>query len=157
RLHGRWATHWLLGYRGVTNATNERTLVPALIPLAGVGHNFPLVRCRPELIPVLPCLLANLSSFSLDYVARQNLGAAFISYFILSQFPVLPPTAYTQPVRWSPPQSTVNRWISQRVVELTYTAWDLEPFAHDCGWACPPFRWDDERRFLLRCELDAAF
>jgi hypothetical protein len=43
------------------------------------------------------------------------------------------------------------------VLELTYTAWDLEPFAQDCGWSGPPFRWDEERRFLLRCELDAAF
>jgi hypothetical protein len=44
-----------------------------------------------------------------------------------------------------------------RVLELTYTAWDLAPFAQDCGWSGTPFRWDDERRFLLRCELDAAF
>jgi hypothetical protein len=43
------------------------------------------------------------------------------------------------------------------VLELSYTAWDLEPFAQDCGWSGPPFRWDEERRFLLRCELDAAF
>jgi hypothetical protein len=43
------------------------------------------------------------------------------------------------------------------MLELTYTAWDLELFAADCGWNGPPFRWDEERRFLLRCELDAAF
>ncbi len=42
-------------------------------------------------------------------------------------------------------------------MELTYTAWDLQPFAHDCGYYGPPFRWDEERRFLLRCELDAAY
>jgi len=40
---------------------------------------------------------------------------------------------------------------------LTYTAWDLEPFAQDCDWSAPPFRWDEGRRFLIRCELDAAF
>jgi hypothetical protein len=44
-----------------------------------------------------------------------------------------------------------------RILELTYTAWDLAPFANDCGYDGPPFRWDEERRFLLRCELDAAF
>jgi hypothetical protein len=76
-----------------------------------------------------------------------------------------------------------------RVLELTYTAWDLEGFAQDClaeassewrtanrddGFAGywkrysphspfavhhspPPFRWDEARRFLLRCELDAAY
>ena len=48
-------------------------------------------------------------------------------------------------------------WITPRVLELTYTAWDLEPFARDLGYDGPPFRWDPERRFLLRCELDAAF
>jgi hypothetical protein len=51
----------------------------------------------------------------------------------------------------------VSEWLLPRVVELTYTAWDLEPFGVDCGYAGPPFVWDEERRFLLRAELDAAF
>ena len=51
----------------------------------------------------------------------------------------------------------MHDWLLPRVLELTYTTWDLEPFASDCGWTGPPFRWDEERRFLLRCELDAAF
>ena len=29
--------------------------------------------------------------------------------------------------------------------------------ALDCSYNGPPFRWDEERRFLLRCELDAAY
>ncbi len=40
---------------------------------------------------------------------------------------------------------------------MTYTAWDLQPFACDLGYDCPPFVWDDERRFLMRCELDALY
>ncbi len=52
---------------------------------------------------------------------------------------------------------TVVYWLLPRVLELTYTAWDLEPFARDCGYDGPPFRWDSARRFLLRCEIDAAF
>ena len=36
--------------------------------------------------------------------------------------------------------------------------WDLQPLAADLGYGdLPPYRWDEERRFLLRCELDAAF
>jgi len=50
-----------------------------------------------------------------------------------------------------------SRGIVDRVLELTYTAWDLQPFARDCGWFGPPFVWDEARRFQLRCELDAAF
>jgi hypothetical protein len=55
--------------------------------------------------------------------------------------------------------SVVNyaSWLLPRVLEPTYTSWDLQPFAEDCGYSGPPFRWDPERRFLLRCELDAAF
>ena len=47
--------------------------------------------------------------------------------------------------------------LTPRVLELVYTAWDMEPFARDLGYDGPPFRWDPERRALLRCELDAAF
>jgi hypothetical protein len=48
-------------------------------------------------------------------------------------------------------------WVRHRVCELTYTAWDMEPFARDLGDDGPPFRWDEERRALLRAELDAAY
>jgi hypothetical protein len=48
-------------------------------------------------------------------------------------------------------------WIRQRVLELTYTSWDLKSFARSCGYEGAPFVWDEKRRFLLRCELDALF
>ena len=48
-------------------------------------------------------------------------------------------------------------WVFPRVVELVFTAWDLASFARDCGYDGRPFRWGESRRFLLRCELDAAF
>ncbi len=38
-----------------------------------------------------------------------------------------------------------------------YTAHDLAPLARNCHYDGPPFPWDDERRFEVRCELDAAF
>ena len=47
-------------------------------------------------------------------------------------------------------------WVTWRVFELTYTAYDLQPLAEDIGWINPPFHWDEDRRFLLRCEVDAA-
>ena len=42
-------------------------------------------------------------------------------------------------------------------MELTYTAADLEGFAHDLGYDGPPFSYDDDRRHRLKCELDALF
>ena len=55
-------------------------------------------------------------------------------------------------VTWRP-----QHWIRARVLELSYTAWDMEAFARDLGDGGAPFRWDEERRRLIRAELDAAF
>jgi hypothetical protein len=33
----------------------------------------------------------------------------------------------------------------------------LQPFAQDVGYDGLPFKWDAERRFLMRCELDALY
>jgi hypothetical protein len=74
----------------------------------------------------------------------------------LAQLPVLPPPSFIGPAAWGAGESSQS-WILSRGLELTYTAWDLQSFAQDCGYDAPPFRWDEERRFLLRCELDAAF
>jgi len=52
---------------------------------------------------------------------------------------------------------TVADWIKTRVLELGYTSHSLEPSARDLGYTGTPFAWDPERRFSLRCELDAAF
>lgn len=43
------------------------------------------------------------------------------------------------------------------MLELTYDAWDIEPFARRLGDEGSPFRWDSERRALVRAELDAAY
>ena len=66
------------------------------------------------------------------------------------------PQQYSSGAPWAT-KLPLHAWLLPRVLELSCTAWDLEPFAKDCGWSGPPFRWDEERRFLLRCELDAAF
>jgi hypothetical protein len=43
------------------------------------------------------------------------------------------------------------------VLELVYTARDMQPFARDLGYGGPPFVWDVERRALLRAEPDAYY
>jgi hypothetical protein len=79
-----------------------------------------------------------------------------MTFFIFKQLPVLPPMLYKTACTWDSVHA-IGDWIALRALELTYTAWDLEAFAKDCGYDGPPFRWDEERRFLLRCELDAAY
>lgn len=77
-------------------------------------------------------------------------------YHTFKQLPVLAPAAYEARAPWAPGQ-TVGNWIAERVLELTYTTWDLSPLARDLGFSGPPFGWDPERRFDLRCQMDAAF
>ena len=83
-------------------------------------------------------------------MARSAIGGTDLSFFIVKQLPVLPPEVFLE-------KPYFIEFIVPRVLELTYTAHDLDSFARDLGWDGPPFRWDEERRFLLRCELDAAF
>ena len=149
-----WNRDWLIGWRDVTDATNStRTLVSTVFPHAAVSGKFPLLlpKCG-----AFVGLVANLSTFVLDYASRQKIGGKSLSMFMICQLPVLPPAAYTQKTPWIQP-SLSKIFSFHEFLELTYTAWDLQPFAQDCGWEGPPFRWHDERRFLLRCELDAAF
>jgi hypothetical protein len=107
-------------------------------------------------VAVASLLVGNLSTFVLDYVARQKIGGTHLTRSLLKQFPVLPPGSYHEATGWGG-ATTLADWLASRVLELTYTAWDLKALALDCGYAGPPFRWDEERRFLLRCELDAAY
>jgi hypothetical protein len=155
RLEGWWDRGWLLGWRDICRSTDQRTVIASLTPRVAVGHKLSLmfIDRDPRLVAAL---YANLCSFALDYAARQKVGGTSLTYFILKQLPVLPPMVYMAPAPWVPIES-VRNWLLPRVLELTYTAWDLEPFARDCGYEGPPFRWDPERRFLLRAELDAAF
>src|SRR5690606_20484359 len=44
-----------------------------------------------------------------------------------------------------------------RVLELVYTAYDMAPLARDLGDEGEPFRWNEERRAIIRAELDAYF
>jgi hypothetical protein len=150
------APGWLLGWRDVTDARSSvRTVIASLIPRVAVGHTTPLMFTNrdPRLVAAL---YANLCSFSLDYAARQKVGGTHLTYGYLKQLPILTPAVHEAACPWSAAERVVD-WILPRVLELTYTAWDLEPFGRDVGWDGPPFRWDLARRALLRAELDAAF
>ena len=103
------------------------------------------------------------------------MGNVNLNFYLVEQLPVLPPDRYTL---------ELLDFIVPRVVELTYTAWDMQPFAQDImsevgqetwdRWfadapvhdstppagqpAMPaPFVWNEERRARLRAELDAVY
>jgi hypothetical protein len=145
---------WLLGFRDITNTTtNRRTMIDSVVPPVAIGNKLPLLNPLSEHGPLLPALL---SSFVVDYTVRQKLGGTTLNFFIAKQLPVLAPQLFDAAAPWSRQIST-GMWFTPRVVELTYTAWDLEGFAQDLGYEGPPFRWERTRREILRAELDAAY
>ena len=151
-----WPHRFFISFRDVARSTDIRTAIHAVLPRVGVGHKAPLILPFAAGPGDQALLLANLNSFVFDYFVRQKTGGASLSLFIVKQVPVLPPDHYRQPCLWSR-EELLAEWLRPRVVELVYTAWDLKPFAEDCGYDGEPFRWDEERRFQLRCELDAAY
>lgn len=155
RLNEVWDRGWMLGWRDITFAGNMRTVIASIFPTSAANHKLPLAMptADPQLVA---SLYANLSSIAFDYCARQKVGATNLSYFIIRQLPAFRPETYASPAPWAPSIRTLD-WILPRVVELTYTSWNLMAFAEDCGDDGPPYLWDPERRFVLRCEIDAAF
>ncbi|MBX5493466.1 MAG: SAM-dependent DNA methyltransferase, partial [Chloroflexi bacterium] len=149
RLAGKWDRAWLLAWRRIARATDERTLIASVLPCVGVNDGGALLLIGVEHRGRLAAaLLACLDSLVVDYCARHKVGGVHLDQHHIKQFPVLPPEAYT---------ADDLAFIVPRVVELTYTAWDLQPFARDCGYDGPPFAWDEARRAQLRAELDAYY
>jgi hypothetical protein len=126
-----WDKDWLLGFRDITNATNERTVIAGVMPLAGMGNQMPLMfPDEQEDKRMYAALVANLSSLALDFFARHKVGGTHLNFFIAKQIAVLPPDAYTE---------TDLALIVPRALELTYTAWDLQALAQNLGYDGAPF------------------
>ncbi|WP_411289457.1 Eco57I restriction-modification methylase domain-containing protein, partial [Methanothrix sp.] len=102
----------LLGYRNITNTTNERTFIGSVLPPLGAGNSINIVFTDRNHLGV--CMLSNMNTFCFDFVARQKVGGTNFSHFILKQLPVIPPDAYNH---------DLVRFIVPRVLELTYTSW----------------------------------
>ncbi len=150
---------WVLGFKEITSPTNMRTVIAALFPAVGFGNKLPILKPEtPDRIEWL--LVANLNAIVFDFVARRKVQGQTLNLFILEQLPVVPPERY-EAVRFGP--KTAVEIVREAVLELTYTAHDMAPFARDMGHVdeagevLPPFRWDPDRRLMLRAKLDALY
>ncbi|MEV6378042.1 DNA methyltransferase [Streptomyces sp. NPDC051773] len=141
-----WNRDWLLGWRDICRATDERTAISFVFPRSGVGNKVPVMTSDLG-GAALTSLIACQSSFIHDFSSRQKVGGVTMNFFIWQQLPVVTPSM----VRPHLP------FITHRVLELTFTAHDMAPFARDLGDTGTPFRWDPNRRAVIRAELDALF
>lgn len=157
-----WRHKWIIGFRDITNATNERTFVTSPIPDAeGVGNSATLLYAECGTMPGA-VLLGMMSSLPFDYTARQKIGGSHASISFVKQFPVLAPEQINEVMQWQ---------IAKRVAQLCYFNHDLDGWAEEM-WdemndaqraELPqlgdkqPFIYDPDRRAVLQAELDAIF
>ncbi|MET7972437.1 DNA methyltransferase [Streptomyces mirabilis] len=140
-----WDREWILGWRNIGRSTDERTMITSTAPRHGFQNSFHIA--LPQTTSNAPLLSAILSSMVCDYCVRQKVGGTNLTYNYVEQF------AVPSPSQISPHSS----FVIPRLLELTYTAHNMGPFACDLGDTGAPFRWNENRRPVIRAELDALF
>jgi hypothetical protein len=136
--HGlNWNKKWIFAFRDLTRKSSDsRCGMGTILPFFPIGNTAAAVtfeKQNSDIIAVLFC--ATFSSIVFDYIIRQKMGGAHLNAFILKQLPIIPLDRYT-------PANLA--FIVPRVLELTYTAWDIKTFADDV-WRDA----DNEMRALL--------
>lgn len=181
-----WKKKWAIGFRNVTNGTNERTSIFTIYPLSATGHSMPLVFLNNKKTVHSIYFGAMTTSLTFDYLCRQKIGGVNLTYGYIEQLPYLDVNLLeTSPIEQ----------ISLNAIELIYTAWDIKPILddlwnesgndlkraimqqykesnaitggqeyntpewleHDESVKLPPFKWHEERRAILKAELDAYY
>lgn len=143
-----WTRDWLIGWRDITNATNERTVIASFLPIGPTDDTLSLLLPLSVEPRLAASLLGVLNSLVLDYVAQQKVGGTHVRKYVLAQLPIPTPADFTD---------RDLAFLVPRILELSYTDEVLAPVARDLGYNGPPFVWDPERRALLRAELDAYY
>jgi hypothetical protein len=147
-------TPYLLAFRNRTNASDSRAVISTIIPYSAAGNTIPIIVLDNRKNTVF--LTSLFSTYVFDFCARQKIGGMNLNYFILKQLPVLSSnfldnkSSIVSDIKW-------KDWLTPRLLELFYVCWDLQTVARDCDYDGPPFVWDEERRFKIRTELDAAY
>lgn len=139
---------WLMGWRRNLRTDDAAATIAAVGPRAGYGDSLFLFELPPKHRGRAAAFLGNVSSLVFDFVARQKVGGSNFSFYYMKQLPLLPSDRYSE--------ADID-FIVPRVLELTYTAHDLAPWAADLGYHGESFAWNLERRARLRAELDAYY
>jgi hypothetical protein len=110
----------------------------------------------PEDPQAICALLANLSSFAFDFIARQKVGGTHLTFGYLNQLPVFDPKHLRKLAPWSQ-NISISEWFSSRILKLLFTDQAMQPIANDLAYNKGYFKFDANTQFILRCEIDAAF
>ena len=156
-----WKHKWMLCFRDISKATNERTMISTIVPKLGFNNKTPIIYTDKTTSEV-GVLCSLLSSLVFDYSTRQKVGGKSMNFFYVKQLPVLTPDQIPSAMQWQ---------IVKRVAELCYFNHDMDGWASEL-WeemneeqraelpqlgAQQPWIYNPERRAVLQAELDAIF
>ncbi len=146
---------YILAFRRIARSTDVRTVVASLIPLAGSGDPLPVLLQQGEEShsDQVATQLSNLNSFALDFISRQKVQATHLDWYTVEQLPVIAPDDYDKMFG----KKSARDLVRDHVLRLTYTAYDMAPFARDLGYDGEPFIWNEKERRHLRARLDALY
>ncbi|MDI3495086.1 MAG: hypothetical protein PWQ72_1213 [Pseudothermotoga sp.] len=182
----KWQYKWFLGFRDITNNTNERTAIISIEPYSAVGNNNPLIFQKYGAVGSI-IFQANLSTLIFDFPTRFKIAGTHMNFFYVNQLPIINFNSYDDRLKFQ---------IISKASELIYCSWDIKSFADDVwkeatielkqaieqqwkenqtatggnswsppewceidpdGCPLPPFKWDEDRRAVLKAELDAIY
>jgi len=180
----KWDYNWYLAYRVISASTNERTAIASVLPASAVSYSAYIIFIKQIKDVILELSLMN--SLVFDFVARSKVNLNFPPV-ILHQTPrvkfsdlsvhdfiyIFSRTIELTYTSWdvksfadsvwkesdaSMKEAIIKQWEENKKVtggnEFTPPDW-CELDANGCK--LPPFKWDDERRALMKAELDAIY
>ncbi len=179
-----WRNKWYLAYRYISASTNERTAICSIIPSSVVSNSSYLIFIRVIIDLVLQKALIN--SLIFDFVARSKVNLNFPPV-ILFQTPritksdinsrlqklIISKTIELSYTSWDIKAFADDLWLDadEDIKAAIKKQWEENKAitgGHEwsppewCeideeGCPLPPFKWDEERRAVLKAELDAIY
>lgn len=177
---------YLLCFRGITSSNLERTFVSSLLPKSAVGNSAPFFISNKKAteIALLNSIINNLIS---DFILRQKLSGNNLNLFLIKQIPFPSPSFFNNQTTkflvirileliytswdikafaddiWKEADEDLKAAITKQWQEnKTVTgghSWQPPEWCEidEAGCPLPPFKWDENRRAVLKAELDAIY
>lgn len=182
-----YSRNYCIGFRGITGNASERTLIFSYLPKSAIGNSCPIIKFEDSVHSFETLLFVSaMNNLITDYVARQKIGGPNLNFFILKQLPVFKKGDYlhfrnsiiTKSLElifpsWDIKAIADDVWkeADEELRTAIQQQWEANQAAtggHEwsppewCeidleGCPLPPFKWDEERRAVLKAELDAIY
>ena len=173
---------FLLLFKAVTGPSNSRTMIASIAPRHSYNHNVTEIATDN---PIL--LISCLNSIIFDYFIRCKLNSNFITHSVLFQCPTPSLEAFspqiTARIKALVLELTYCSWDIKAFADYTWKnsdekiraafhqqwkeneavtgghEWIAQEWSETDNDCChlPPFKWDDDRRAIIKAELDAIY